>query len=146
MATDIDAARGSHVSGRVAMVWLCAVLSLATIWVLGVLVPYFVNDLDRLPLADLASGAHDPKDMWPYSDGNRTVSLLRALVLLLAIPLLPLLALASVVVGAAILTRQRGSLTTTARRATQAVVALALIVMTLTLSPLGLALGRWALD
>jgi hypothetical protein len=84
--------------------------------------------------------------MWPYSDGNRMVSLLRPLVLLLAIPLLPLLALASVVVGAAILKRQRRSLTTTARRATQAVVALALIVMTLTLSPWGLALGRWALD
>ena len=31
----------------------------------GVLIPYYVNDLDALPLAELASGAHDPKDLWP---------------------------------------------------------------------------------
>jgi hypothetical protein len=31
----------------------------------GVLVPYYVNGLHHLPLAELAGGAHDPKDLWP---------------------------------------------------------------------------------
>ena len=31
----------------------------------GVLIPYYVNDLDALPLAEVASGRHDPKDLWP---------------------------------------------------------------------------------
>jgi hypothetical protein len=40
----------------------CA-LSYAVVLVL----PYYVNDLDRYPLAEVASGAHDPKDLWPYT-------------------------------------------------------------------------------
>ena len=32
----------------------------------GVLIPYYVNDLDSLPLAEVAGGGHDPKDLWPY--------------------------------------------------------------------------------
>jgi hypothetical protein len=31
----------------------------------GVLLPYYVNDLDALPLDDVAGGAYDPKDLWP---------------------------------------------------------------------------------
>lgn len=27
--------------------------------------PYFANGLDRYPLADVAIGYHDPKDLWP---------------------------------------------------------------------------------
>jgi hypothetical protein len=34
-------------------------------YAVGMLVPYFVNDLHRLPLAEVASGRHDPKDLWP---------------------------------------------------------------------------------
>jgi len=33
-------------------------------------VPYYVNDLDRFSLNEVASGAHDPKDLWPYQDGG----------------------------------------------------------------------------
>jgi hypothetical protein len=34
-------------------------------FVLFLLVPYSVNDLHRLPLAEVASGLHDPKGLWP---------------------------------------------------------------------------------
>jgi hypothetical protein len=34
-------------------------------YVLFVVVAYFVNDLDRFPLEEVAAGYHDPKDMWP---------------------------------------------------------------------------------
>ena len=31
----------------------------------GVLIPYYVNGLDELPLSEVASGAHDPTGLWP---------------------------------------------------------------------------------
>jgi hypothetical protein len=38
-----------------------------SIFVIGVLLPYYANDLDALSLSELTSGAHDPKDLWPYN-------------------------------------------------------------------------------
>ena len=32
--------------------------------------PYYANDLHRLPLAEVASGMHDPKDLWPRNDAG----------------------------------------------------------------------------
>ncbi|MGY1830168.1 hypothetical protein ACI8AA_07015 [Geodermatophilus sp. SYSU D01180] len=46
---------------RLGAVALGAVL----VHVLGVVVPYVVNGLHHLPLAEVASGLHDPKDLWP---------------------------------------------------------------------------------
>lgn len=43
---------------------LTAALSVAP-YLTGVLIPYYVNDLDELPLSEVASGLHDPKDLWP---------------------------------------------------------------------------------
>lgn len=43
------------------------VLATLTLYCVGVLLPYYVNDLHRLPLAEVAGGAHDPKDLWPPS-------------------------------------------------------------------------------
>jgi hypothetical protein len=34
-------------------------------FVAGVLIPYDVNDLDAPPLAEVASGPHAPKNLWP---------------------------------------------------------------------------------
>jgi hypothetical protein len=39
-------------------------LTLAS-YVSFVVVPYVVNDLHLLPLAEVSSGRHDPKDLWP---------------------------------------------------------------------------------
>ena len=38
-------------------------------YALGVLLPYYVNDLHRLPLSEVASGRYDPKTMWPAYTG-----------------------------------------------------------------------------
>ena len=47
-------------------VWLGIVaLAAAASFGLLVVLPYFVNDLDRFPLADVPIGYHDPKDLWP---------------------------------------------------------------------------------
>ena len=49
------------------VVLACVLLLVAVLYAVGVLLPYFVNDLDRLSLAEVASGAHDPKDLWPQN-------------------------------------------------------------------------------
>jgi len=43
---------------------------------LGVLLPYYVNGLDRLPLAEVASGRYDPKDLWPSGLGGGLLQLM----------------------------------------------------------------------
>lgn len=37
----------------------------AAFYLLFVVLPYVVNDLHRLSLAEVSSGRHDPKDLWP---------------------------------------------------------------------------------
>ena len=51
------------IRGAVKMAVAAAVFSAA--YVLLVVLPYHVNDLDRFSPADVAGGAHDPKDLWP---------------------------------------------------------------------------------
>ncbi|GAB3195016.1 hypothetical protein GCM10027261_14280 [Geodermatophilus arenarius] len=54
--------------------WLAAycggVLAAVLPYGAGVLLPYFVNGLHRLPLAEVASGRHDPKLLWPSYTGS----------------------------------------------------------------------------
>lgn len=38
-------------------------------WVAGAVIPYYLNDIDALPMSEVQSGAHDPKDMWPVTAG-----------------------------------------------------------------------------
>ena len=38
---------------------------IAAAYLAGVVLPYYVNDLDRIPPWELTSGAYDPKDLWP---------------------------------------------------------------------------------
>jgi hypothetical protein len=46
--------------------WLTAAAVLVTVpYLVGVLLPYYVNDLHHLPLDEVASGRYDPKDLWP---------------------------------------------------------------------------------
>ena len=51
--------------------WLVMVLAVAGAFALGVLWPYYANDLDAVPRGELISGAHDPKDLWPTVGGPR---------------------------------------------------------------------------
>lgn len=50
---------------RSILVLAAVLLAAVTSYGVGVLLPYFGNGLHRLPLAEVASGAHDPKDLWP---------------------------------------------------------------------------------
>ncbi len=54
------------------MAWLPLILVLgcATAYGLFFVLPYYLNDLDQLPLKEVASGAHDPKNLWPYEAGG----------------------------------------------------------------------------
>lgn len=35
-----------------------------------IVLPYYVNGLHHLPLAEVAGGGHDPKDLWPMASGS----------------------------------------------------------------------------
>lgn len=70
------------------------VTAAAAILAVTIVLPYYVNDLDALPLAEVAGGAHDPKDLWPHGAAGGWVQLAA----FLAIGLTPLTAL----VGAAL--------------------------------------------
>jgi hypothetical protein len=43
---------------------------------IGVVLPYYVNGLHRLPLAEVASGRYDPKNLWPSGLGGGLLQLL----------------------------------------------------------------------
>lgn len=42
-----------------------AVVAVLGLFCIGVLLPYFMNDLHRLPLAEVGGGGHDPRHLWP---------------------------------------------------------------------------------
>ena len=52
--------------------WLALTTALLPLvgFLVFMVVPYVVNDLSRFPLADVASGAHDPVYYWPYAGGG----------------------------------------------------------------------------
>ncbi len=123
------------------------VLAIACAAALGIflVLPYVVNDLARLPLAEVASGQHDPKDLWPYIDSGAAGS---------AFGLGALLTLALAPVGSAIaagwaavnLWRERVS--RSPRRIAVSMLALAFGVATIAwlASPMGSALLVWWAD
>lgn len=135
-------------SNRLIAFWLGALLMVSAVWVSGLIVPYFVNDLHRLPLEEVASGRRDPKDLWPYASGSRPWGVLRLALLAIALPLMPILGIGSAVIGAGILLvpNRRERLTTSARNLTAAAILLGLGMAFLSLSPCGWALTAWALD
>lgn len=52
---------------RTAPLWLALTAGVLPLigFVVFLLLPYYANDLDRLSLTEVASGLHDPKDLWP---------------------------------------------------------------------------------
>ncbi|MEJ5887382.1 hypothetical protein WDZ16_02800 [Pseudokineococcus marinus] len=109
----------------------------------SVLVPYFVNDLHELPLAEVASGAHDPKDMWPPGAAG---GLLQLAGLLAVVAVLPGAAIGAALSVAVVLTHARR--TRSLRGVAVGVVLLLLSAALLAgyASPLGAALATWRLD
>ena len=126
---------------------LCLVVAVAP-YLAGVLIPYYVNDLDALPLAEVASGRHDPKDLWPQG----LVGGLAQLAGLLSLLLTPI-GVFSVAAASGIAAVQEWIVFPAARRAPRTV-ALGLVVLTLVcmavlawfFTPTASALATWRLD
>lgn len=116
----------------------------AASYLLGVLVPYWVNDLHRLPLAEVAGGAHDPKDLWPSAADGPLALLPAAGALSVTVGLLLVLG-TSVVVGWT-LWQWRGRTTRSARILGRTTLVLSVVVVATMWSPWGQALTTWVLD
>lgn len=124
---------------RVALLAAIAVLVVAP-YLAGVLVPYYVNDLDAVPLAEVAGGAHDPKDLWPEG----TVGGLAQLAGLLSLSLTPIGLVTVLVAALHGLFRRRP---TPVLAVGLGLVALGCLAgLAFFLSPLGSALISWRLD
>lgn len=111
-------------------------------YLFGVLVPYYVNDLDGLSTAELTSGAHDPEGLWPNTAGppGRVLYLVGFLTATISWVVLPVIALLSLV-GIVLVRRWRGAVACY-------LVSLLLCVGALVFqfSELGRALLTWMLD
>ena len=108
----------------------------------GVLLPYYVNDLHRLPLAELTSGAHDPKDLWPQSGVVQLAGFA-------SLALLPMAALTGLGLGGlalALLCQRPGSQRVPKALAVLLVMVVSLAALLLQSSDTGAALTTWRLD
>ena len=106
--------------------------------------PYYVNDLDRFPLEEVASRYHDPKDLGPYDIAlGGFVFRLGGLMTLVFGPAVALGALAWALVR---LWGDRSNHDLRGRAALLMAVAGALGILIWLLSPFGAALRQWWLD
>jgi len=129
-------ARRGLVPLAVAVVYLLA-------YALTIVVPYVVDDLHTLPLAEVASGAHDPKDLWPASTAWGGVVQLGAMLVLTTGP--PAVLAAGGWAAAALVARRR-VLDRRGRVVLASALAVALAFLVLFFSPLGIALTTWMVD
>lgn len=69
MSTTLSQAASPASRRALALSWapLALVLLCAVDYGVAFVLPYFAIGLDRHPLADVAIGYHDPKDLWPYN-------------------------------------------------------------------------------
>ena len=101
--------------------------------------------LDRLTLAEVAGGAHDPSELWPATSGAPG-RVLQAAGALVGTPATGLFLLASAA-GSAVLLRQEWRVSSGLERGlTAGVLLVSLGAAAVLLSPLGWALSAWALD
>jgi hypothetical protein len=120
---------------------LAAVTGLAVLpYLAGVLVPYYANGLDELSLAEVASGRHDPKELWPQGVVGGWLQVAGFFSLALT-PVGVLVALAGSV---AALVRDRRRSGVALGLLTVAAACVAVLVFFAT--PLGGALATWRLD
>ncbi|MGA9747894.1 MAG: hypothetical protein WBQ50_10615 [Nocardioides sp.] len=114
-------------------------------FVLFLLVPYHLSGLDEVTLAEVAGGAHDPKDLWPYPDGGPLASFFQAGAALTVYFGAIVAALGAMLSLHGLATEWR-----VARRMRKAVwvagVVSATTLLTLGLTPLGIALWAWQTD
>ena len=129
-------------ASRRLLLLVAVLLAVVVLYGVGVLLPYYVNDLHRLPLAELTSGAHDPKDLWPRSGVVQLAGFA-------SLALLPVAALAGLGLGGlslALLWRRPGSQRVPKALAVLLVMAVSLAALLLQSSATGAALTTWRLD
>ncbi len=99
--------------GRRSTAWLPLVLVLvsAVAYGLFLVVPYYVNDLDRFTLDEVAGGSHDASGVWPYQGGG-LLSVIWGYGAAFAILVGPFLTLGAPLWAAMIMWRDRRSLQT----------------------------------
>ena len=127
--------------------WLPLILVLVSgaTYGLFLVVPYYVNDLDHFPLKEVASGAHDPKDLWPYQDGG-PLSVIWGLGALFTFMVGPFILLAAPLWAAVLIWRDRRTLRGRERCAlTMAILGGVALITELAL-PFHGALINWWLD
>jgi hypothetical protein len=109
----------------------------------GILLPFYVNGLDELPLSEVTSGRYDPKDLWPQGP----IGGLTQLAGFFALALTPLGLVLIGVTSAALACSKM-------MRRTSPAVVLALLLLTIAcvaaltwlLGPTAAALATWRLD
>jgi heme/copper-type cytochrome/quinol oxidase subunit 3 len=121
---------------------LATVLLLVLAYLVAIVVPYLVNDLHRLPLAEVAGGGHDPKDLWPATTPLGPTARLLAIGVLMTGPLLATAA-AGWAVADLVAGRRRGHRTLVLPVLT---VLLAVAFLVGYFSPVGTGLGTWTMD
>jgi hypothetical protein len=132
------------ITARGPVILLGVVVGIVLAFVAGVVLPYYVNDLDRLPLAEVVSGRHDPKELWPETAGpwGHLLHGVGAYAVTLG-HLTLIFAAGGSLAGLALLWRQ---LSTAARRALVTVLAVAGTAFVVMASGWGQALATWTLD
>ena len=107
------------------------------------LLPFYVGGLHQLPLTEVASGAHDPKDLWPVAGGSALGALFRLGGFLTLIGA-PLLAVAAGIFATYAAWRDRAD---RSRLVVQtAAVTVGLGVIAWLASPMGGAVTTWFMD
>jgi hypothetical protein len=112
---------------------------------LFLLLPYYVNDLDRFALDEVASGAHDATELWPYQDGGLS-SVVWAYGSAFAVMVAPFLTLGSTLWAATVMWRDRRVLEARAWGALVGAVVIGTALIAYLGSPLHGALIEWWLD
>lgn len=125
--------------------WVLPGVVMALLWVAGVLVPYYVNDLHQFPLQDVAGGYHDPKDLWPYDSGGPAWALVR-LGAFFAVMLGGVVAAMSALAGSVVLVASRRSAGAGQRALIATATAVAAAFAVVWFSPFGQAMRAWTLD
>ena len=82
--------------------WVAVALALGSALAYGALIvlPYYVNGLNGVPLAEVAGGGHDPKDLWPMASPIAAPYRIAGLFMVMLTPLIAMAVLMTVTVAA----------------------------------------------
>ena len=132
--------------GRSAWLPLILVMVAGTAYGLFLVVPYYVNDLDRFALSELAYGAApDASEIWPYANGG-LLSLVWVLGVMLTVGLAPFITLGAPMWAAVIMWRDRRALPVRESSALAMSVLLGVVLIAELASPFHAAIIEWWLE